>query len=143
MTPMEIARRRDVSADDRRWVLTRLLALKAEGRTRLVLWAAGCAQDVLRLVPAVHADDCLAVIALAVESTVRYVACDNLYKAALLADAMDMGGAAADACLVAANSHEPCYAACAASSAGEAAAEADPSLEEPHIQQLALLLEGV
>jgi hypothetical protein len=46
MTYREIATAAGVSVGDRRWVLTRLAARTREGRTQLVLWAAGCAQDV-------------------------------------------------------------------------------------------------
>jgi hypothetical protein len=46
-TPTEIAAATPVLIQDRRWVLTRLAAQTREGRKLLVLWAAGCAQDVL------------------------------------------------------------------------------------------------
>jgi hypothetical protein len=49
-TPTEIATFEDASIADRRWVLTRLCARTADGRRELVLWAAGCAQDVRHVI---------------------------------------------------------------------------------------------
>jgi hypothetical protein len=48
-TPTQIARSGE-SISDRRWVLTQLCARTREGRNTLVLWAAGCAQDVRHLI---------------------------------------------------------------------------------------------
>ena len=47
----DIAKASDVSVQDRRWLLTQLAVRTREGRSLLVLWAAGCAQDVVHLIP--------------------------------------------------------------------------------------------
>lgn len=50
VTYRQIAEADHVGIADRRWLLTRLAARTAEGRRALVLWAAGCAQDVRHLI---------------------------------------------------------------------------------------------
>jgi hypothetical protein len=140
-TPTQIAKAKDVSILDRRWVLTRLCARTADGRRALVLWAAGCAQDVRHVIT--DEDVRAAAYHTRVAASASYAAA---YAAADAADAADAAYAAASASAsasasaAAASSADAAY---AAANAAAYAANATPHLAEQHLLDLAVTLENL
>ncbi len=139
-TPAQIAVASHVCAADRRWVLTRLLARTESGRRALVLWAAGCAQDVQHLVGEDAEGVAEAAIAAATAWAEGSGSVEDCASAAYYAaTAATAAYYAAYAAYYAAYAY---YAATAAYYAYYAAtaATAEPGIEEKHLLDLAAAL---
>ncbi len=151
-TPTQIAKAAHVSIADRRWVLTRLAARTTEGCLALVVFAAGCAQDVQHLITnedlANCALECIATTTAYSEGHATrqdcYDARDGLWSADASAAATAASAASAATATAAYADASAATAATAASAASAyaSAASADPKMESGHLLELAAIVEA-
>lgn len=167
-TTFAIATDARAPVEERCLVLTQLAARTVAGHRALVLWAAGCAQDVAHLVASdddaarcaistavawaqgcATAEDCYAAYAAVMDAAAAAIACaaadaDAAHYAAVMDGAYAADAAAA--CAAAAYAAAACAAAAAAPvaraarDAARSAAAADRSLAERHLLGLAAAL---
>lgn len=143
VTAMQIAAAADVSINDRRWLLTNLLARGPRPDLRaLVRWACACALDAVDTIRDWHAEG---VMRACIETTLRWCDGDATIEE-VRRDCADAAAAAAYAAAAAAA--YAAYAAAAADAAADAADAADAAYAaartsvEAHLRQLARIIDG-
>jgi hypothetical protein len=134
-TLTQIANAKSVDIADRRWVLTRLAARNDAGMRVLVLWAAGCAQDVRHLVS--DDEDMRDAVDVAIQSATAQA--EGCATSEDCRDAAYAANAASDAAYYAANAADAAYAASYAASAAFYAA----SYAADQLAALAAMMEAL